>query len=150
MKYLSVLCVLASASIILSGCTKNFVQAYTKLDLNDKSITVPAGGKLNGALKKALKDDGWRLKVDSNTIVTEGSNSKETYKEKTRVESDTRYRLLSTYSGDFCFTCGCVSSYNISIIDNKTGEEIATFDGRERKQCYEDVAKRVLSWIHSQ
>ena len=44
--------------------------------------------------------------------------------------------------------CGCVSYYNISIVDNQSGEEVVTFDSDETNLCYKDVVHRVMNWVN--
>jgi hypothetical protein len=138
-------------SILVSSCATNTITPYSKLDKSEKTITVPAGGGANAVLKTALKNNGWSLKIDSSSLKTEGTGGSSVH-QKTTVESDTRYRMLTSFTGDRrCATCGCVRSYNISIVDNKSGEEVVAFDGHdEANLCYETISTRVINWLNSQ
>jgi len=132
-------------AFLVCSCASSNIESYNKIDAENKTITVPPGGGANAAIKKSLKDNGWSLKIDSTSLKTVGTNDK-SINQVTTIESDTRYRLLSSFvTGDFsCLTCRCVKSYNISIIDNKTGEEVAILDG-EGGVCYETLAQHVIN-----
>lgn len=133
----------------ISSCAPNNITPYSKLDKSDKSITVPAGGGPNASIKTALKQNGWTLKIDSRSIKTGGSSN--VVNQATTVESDARYRMLTAFVSDQCLICQCVRSYNISIVDNKTGEEVVAFDGRDKDGiCYKTLAKRIIDWIDKQ
>jgi hypothetical protein len=135
--------------LAITNCAQQKVTPYRKLyNYSDKSITVPAGGELNGYLKSELQKSGWKLKIDSTSLATKGKNT-EKIDEVAKIEFDTSYRMLTDYKYRYCFSCDCVSYYNISIIDNKTGEEVVVFDGRnDDGLCNEDVARRVVDWMH--
>jgi hypothetical protein len=138
-------------SILVSSCATNTITPYSKLDKNEKTITVPAGGGANAVLKTELKKNGWSLKIDSSSLKTEGTGGS-SVNQKTTVESVTRYRMLTSFTeGRRCITCDCVRSYNISIVDNKSGEELVAFDGRDNDGlCYETISTRVINWLNSQ
>lgn len=137
-------------SILVSSCATNTITPYSKLDKSEKTITVPAGGGANAVLKTELKKNGWSLKIDSSSLKTEGTGGS-SVNQKTTVESDTRYRILTSFTDDRCATCSCVRSYNISIVDNKSGEEVVAFDGHDNGGvCYETISTRVINWLNTQ
>ena len=136
--------------LLATSCATNNITSYGKLDKNEKTITVPAGGGVLADIKTTLKKNGWGLKIDSNSIKTEGTGGS-TVNQVAKVESSTRYRMITSFSGQRCITCSCVKTYNISIIDNKSGEEIVTFDATDPDGiCYKTVSERVISWLRMQ
>ena len=139
--------------VILTGCaSKTTITPYSKFDNTDKTITVPAGGGLNANIKVALKKNGWKLKVNSTSLVTQGTHNNIIDKE-TKLKSSTRYTLLTSYRKWRCVSCDCVLNYNISILDNNNGEEVVTFEGSGSEVsefCYDDVSKELLNWMNKQ
>lgn len=116
---------------LIAGCAYN-VQVYSKLDLSNKTMTIPAGGAgLIGALKSALTEEGWDLAVYRGPRITEG-----TLGEKTRLEEygtfNTRYALFVDYKQyDVRFPdFEPMYTFDISIIDNNTGKEVLTMSGQ--------------------
>jgi hypothetical protein len=122
--------VILAAAALLSGCASHNLQRYSQIDEAQKTVTVPPGSKgLKGELKKALIDRGWRLSVDRGPDVTE-----EEIGEKTRVKSydtfNTRYRLHVVSSQyDICLNLQPAITYDVSFVDNITGEEVFTLEG---------------------
>lgn len=117
---------------LLSGCATHNLEVYNKLDSSNKALTVPpGGGGLTGALKSALKKEGWDLAVYRGPRVTEGSIG-----DKTRLEEygtfNTRYTLFVDYDQyDWRFPdFDPMYHYDISLVDNRTGEEVMTISGR--------------------
>ena len=136
-------------AFLLVGCATHDVQLYTPIDTSNKTVTVPPGsGGLKGKLKQALANDGWNLVVYKGPSVTEGEIG-----EKTRIEQyDTfksRYRLIaSSYQFDLCingFTPAI--TYDISFIDNKSGAEAFTINGRG---CEPDVVEKFMHALRGQ
>ena len=127
------------ATFLITACTATNIQQYTALDATDKTITVPAGASgLKGEIKKMLSDNGWELVVYTGPDVIESKNN--------RLEQfgtfKTRYQLaLTTSRYDYCFNFEPAISYDITLIDNKTGSEVITMEGRG---CEKDVAKAFL------
>ena len=126
--------------LLLSGCTSTNFQQYSKIDNNDKSITVPAGSKgLKGEIKKGLSDMGWRLSVTRGPSITETT--------KSRTEQfdtfNTRYTLfLNSNVYDYCFNFSPAITYDLSMIDNNTGSEVITMDGRG---CEDSVTSQFIN-----
>ncbi len=130
-------------AILLGGCASHNVQLYGTVDKSNKTVTVPAGSKgLKGELKKALSQRGWKLAVYRGPSVTEGELGK-----KTRIEQydtfNTKYCLIvSSRQYDICFNFTPAITYDISFIDNHSGAEIFTIDGRG---CEPDVVKKFIN-----
>lgn len=129
---------------LLAGCATHNVQLYGPIDTSNKTVTVPPGsGGLKGKLKQALANDGWNLVVYRGPSVTEGEIG-----EKTRIEQyDTfksRYRLIaSSYQFDLCINgLTPAITYDISFIDNKSGAEVFTINGRG---CEPDAVEKFMN-----
>lgn len=119
---------------------------FGTIDQNDRSITVPAGSSmLLGPLKQKLSEAGWRMSVDRGPDVIQGSMG-----EKVSLASGatflTRYRLLiKQRQYDICIIPpgGPAVRYDMSVIDNRTGEEIITQNG---SSCLlEDVSQEFVA-----
>ena len=136
MKSIALMCVL----VLLGGCASHNIQLYGSVDQSNKTVTVPAGSKgLKGDLKKALSQKGWQLAVYRGPSVTEGEFGK-----NTKIEQydtfNTKYRLIvSSRQYDLCLNFTPAITYDISFIDNQSGAEIFTIDGRG---CEPDVVKK--------
>jgi hypothetical protein len=107
------------------------LQIYAAIDLSQKTVTVPPGGQgLKGKLKQILTEQGWQLSIDRGPSIVEGNLGS-----KTKLESydtfNTRYRLYVRLQGDRCLNSHEPANYDISFIDNKTGSEVFTIEGRD-------------------
>ncbi len=131
--------------MFLTGCASYNIQQYGDIDINHKTVTVPAGGSgLKGELKKLLRNDGWNLVVYRGPEVTEGSIGKKT-KIKKYSTFNTRYSLsVASNQYDLCLNLQPAISYDISLIDNKTGSEILTLDGNGCENTVVDKFKQAL------
>jgi predicted aspartyl protease len=112
------------AIVALVGCATSNVQFYGQIDPTEKTISLPLGSSLLlGPFKQSLSASGWKIAVG------EGS--------------ETRYRLaLRQRQFDVCLGTGLpMVAYDLSLVDNKTGEEIMTASG---KDCV-DLAARWFS-----
>jgi len=136
----------AMVPLLLVGCLSYNVEPYGKFDLSKKTMTVSRGGDgLLGTIKRALRKDGWKLSVDRGprtseaTVTTDGSKVEEfdTFHTKYRISVDDRWVDLSL-SGDGIYR------YDISIVDNDTGEEILTMHGRGSEST---IAERLIQAI---
>jgi hypothetical protein len=121
----------ASTIAILSACQTNNVSRHSAFDPSERTMTVPPGSSLLlGPLKDGLLQAGWKLMADRGPDVVEG-----TVGEKTNLSSSntflTRYRLLirQTQVG-LCLPRGKPEvRYDLSVIDNRNGEEVLTESG---------------------
>ena len=109
--------------LIFVGCSLE-VQRGIPVDLTKKTMTVPVTGWKVFAIKKELRNAGWKLKIADRTLEEEQTSSK---KKVTEVKFDTAYRLYISSSG--------LRTY-ISIVENESDEivlEIESYDisGRE-------------------
>ena len=105
-------------SFYLVGCSLE-VQRGIPVDLTKKTMTVPVTGWKVFAIKKELRNAGWKLKIADTTLEEEQTSSK---KKVTGVKFDTAYRLYITSSG--------LRTY-ISMVENESDEivlEINSYD----------------------
>lgn len=129
MKKIYALCLLVM-SVGFSGCYTSEIRQYAKLDPNDKTVFAPVGeGKVISPLKDVLRNQGWKVLVKENdqynTTGTLGLNTQL----NTQSISNARYSLL--ISSQFVENSVGVTGYDyqISFVDNKTGEEVFTLHG---------------------
>lgn len=113
-------------SLLMSGCATYDVLKMGTIDKNNKTIIVPASGVLSMMeIKKMLLKNGWKLKASHSGIRTVGtvdSNIDTISSNYTK----SRYRMHiveTTRMSQFVLTI------SISIIDNKTQEEVLTLFG---------------------
>ncbi len=90
---------------------------------------MPPGGGLAAELKDILRGQGWTLVVDQGPDVIEGQTSG-SVKLKSYNTFNSRYRLLlRAVEFDTCLSFGPALRYNLSLIDNKTGQEVMVMGG---------------------
>ena len=132
---------------VLAGCATHNVQVYSRIDTSDKTITVQPGGEgLNGKLKQALAKDGWKMVVYGGPAVTEGTLGDKT-KLKQYDSFNSRYQLVvASNQFDICFKGLAPDiTYDISMIDTKTGSEVLTING---KGCEPDAVNAFMDALH--
>lgn len=135
-------------SLILGGCTSSNIQTYASIDQRAKTVTVPAGsGGLKGDLKKALSERGWKMSVYSGPEVLEGSSGKNMRLQRYDT-FNTRYSLLvGSRQFDVCLNFSPAINYEISLIDNKSGSEVITMDGRD---CQNAIVSKFMNALENQ
>lgn len=117
--------------VCMVGCMRHNLRVYEPIDPKHKTVTVPPGsGGLKGDLKKALAEAGWKMAVMQGPRVIEGRLG-----EVTRLGDSqtfrTRYTLrVGSSQYDFCLNMTPAVNYEISFIDNETGGEVFTLEGR--------------------
>lgn len=120
-----------SLAVSVSACQTNNVSRQGTFDAGERTMMVPPGSSLLlGPIKEGLTKAGWKLVVDRGPDVLVGSVG-----ENTNLESGntflTRYRLLirQTQVG-LCIPRGKPEvRYDLSVVDNRTGEEVLTESG---------------------
>jgi hypothetical protein len=139
---------LVAIVFVLSGCMQHNLQNYAAIDLSQKTVTVPPGAKgLRGKLKQILTEQGWRLSIDRGPAVVEGDLGS-----KTKLESyetfNTRYRLyVVSRQFDWCLNAQPAVTYDISFIDNKTGSEVFTIEGKGCEGGAVDKFREAISGV---
>ena len=125
------LAVFLTSAVLLTGCMTYRVRTFDTVDASNKTITVPPGGGLTGAIKDVLAQDGWKITVYRGPEVTQG-----TLGETTRLETGrtftTRYTLFLKWNQyDVCVPrFDPAYNYDISLVDNSNGSEVLTVSGR--------------------
>lgn len=143
MRYLIAL----TAVLFLSACASSKVHTYSEIDQRNKTVTVPAGsGGLKGDIKRALSERGWKMSVYSGPEVLEGKSGDITRLQRYNT-FNTRYLLLVTSRQyDICFNLSPAVNYELSLIDNKSGSEVITMDGRD---CQSNIVQTFMQAIDS-
>ena len=114
MKYLPLL----AACLCLSSCKSTVVRKVTAVDPRDKSIMVPeGGGPFTGGLKDALREHGWRV------VIGDPGTERATNKDLAKIA---RYSM--TVDSVYIINSH-VRSVDVSVIDNKTRDEVVTLHG---------------------
>lgn len=130
------LCLLSS---VLCGCFSHNVHVYGAIDPTNKTMTVPTGGYLTGAIKHALASDGWMLTTSRGPDMTEG-----------RMGSDTRLQQFQSFNTRYVLNIWWHKmldaypryNYNISVVDTRTGSEVLTMSGNGPES---DIVKRFMA-----
>lgn len=133
-------------TLMLTGCLYSNLKVYSPIDITEKTMTVPTGSRhLIGALKKELNKNGWKLLVYGHgPIKTEGEFNKNVSLE-TYDTFNTRYNLLVEEDWtDYCLTFDSELNYDISLIDNKTGEEVITLSGLD---CLRPIVRKFINAV---
>jgi hypothetical protein len=145
------------ACILLSGCAFN-VQKYGQIDPREKSITLPRGGdEVNKIIKEAAAQDGWRIYTWTDAVRTTGTAGQQV-DIRSSVYAQARYSLkilsvrmfgANEKAAAVILTLGLglpavfepsIHDLNLSVADNKTGQEILTITG----SGYSDQLKQAL------
>jgi hypothetical protein len=122
---------IAALVTFLGGCQTNTISQQSQFDPTDRTMTVPPGSSLLlGPIKEGLVKAGWKLVVDRGPDLVTG-----TVGENTNLASSntflTRYRLLIKQTQvALCFPRARPEvRYDLSVVDNRTGEEVLTESG---------------------
>jgi hypothetical protein len=148
---------LALACLFLSGCAFN-VQKYGQINPKEKSITLPRGGDaVNTIIKEALAQDGWNIYTWTDAVRTTGTAGQQVDLRSSSY-GQARYSLkilsanhcdigpkialtIATFGLGFpCLFGPSIGNLDLSVADNKTGQEILTITGAG----YSDQLKQAL------
>jgi hypothetical protein len=118
--------------LIFVGCSLE-VQRGIPVDLTKKTMTVPATGKKLFAIKKELRNAGWKLKIADSSLEEEQTSSK---KKVTEVKFDTAYRLYISSRGHFT---------DLTIVENESDEMVLELESHQKsgKQIGERLVKEL-------
>ena len=121
--------------LIFVGCSLE-VQRGIPVDLTKKTMTVPVTGWKVFAIKKELRNAGWKLKIADSSLEEEQTSSK---KKVTEVKFDTAYRLYITSSG--------LRTY-ISMVENESDEMVLEFESHDISG--RELGKRLVEELEMQ
>ena len=116
----------------LAGCVSGKLYQFHGIDQTEKTMTVPVGSSyLLGPLKGEMQKAGWKLVIDGGPVVTRGRLGPDTDLQ-TGVTYRTKYRLaLNQVWLDKCTTGGDWLNFDLTVVDNDSGEEAMTMSGRD-------------------
>ena len=116
-------------SITFISCqTGPTIREFSKIDMSEKTITVPAGGDgLLGLLKEELYNNGWDISVIANDkSVTDILSDKEI----SQVYYSTEYILVMYYELYSNWSRNdSILAFDFSLIDTRTKKEVLTYSG---------------------
>jgi hypothetical protein len=145
------------ASLLISGCAFN-VSKYSQTDQREKSITLPRGGDdVTRILKESLSQNGWSIFTSTDAVRTTGTAGQHVDL-RSSTYGQARYSL-KIVSVDYLRTDmkwaaaigslglffpvlfePSIHNLNLSVVDNKTGQEVLTITGTG----YSDQLKQAL------
>ena len=117
-----------SCIVLISSCVSYDVLKYSDIDSSEKTISMPPGGdRLVGQIKQYLIKKQWKITVYSGPEVTEKSSENETLRYD---KFNTRYNCFINFTTvDFYLDGDYQYRYDITVVDNKTGQEVFTLSG---------------------
>ena len=130
---------------LLVGCSSSESELYVQERATDKTIMVPSGLSATAkGIKNAFKKAGWKTFVSGGSAETSGSGG--TYTNlNTKIKYPARYSVWAkSRVYDLCINFDDAISYDISIVDNVSGEEVAALAGRECEGAIENKITETL------
>ena len=129
MNYLRQSALLVAA--FFTSCMSYNVDQVGTIVAAEKTITIVQGGAgLVGSVKARLRRDGWKVVSDMGPEVTTGKLGEQTHLER-GMTFRSRYRLDCVVdAGEPAINGDIIYVYNISMVDNKQGDEVLTMHGR--------------------
>lgn len=133
----------------LLSCMSYNVQPIGDFDATQRTMTVAqGGGGLTGTLKAKLRAAGWKLAVDRGPRVSETESTSASSRTEEFDSFNTRYRMaVGAHWVDMSLGGEGIYTYDISIVDNKSGEEVLTMNGRGIEST---IAEELLKAIRKQ
>jgi hypothetical protein len=139
------LLLLLVAVLGVAACVQS--EVYTTERAVERSIMVPPGlGGAAGGLKNVFRDAGWTTYVTGTSAQTTGSAG-QYVNLNTRTRYPARYSaLLASDVVDLCLDFSRYIAFDISILDNVTGQEVAAFTGTA---CERSIERRLREELAS-
>lgn len=134
-----------SLFILLSGCST--LTGFGHIDKKEKTITMPPGAGLTADLRSTLKRNGWKTMVDGGPSKTTGEIGQNV--NLSHYDTfNTRYRLSLNFNQyDVCIPMfDPAYRFNISLVDNKSGEEVMNYGG---SSCRNKIVRKFEAWLKS-
>lgn len=123
----------------LVGCVQS--ELYLDEPAVERSIMVPPGlSGAAGSLKEVFREAGWATYVGAEGTQTTGTGGQ--YVNLTsRATYPARYSaLLNSNVVDYCLDFSRLIAFDLSIVDNVTGQEVAAFSG---SACERSIKNRI-------
>ena len=129
---------------MLASCGTQ-AELYVDGPAKDKSIMVPAGlSPTAKSLKNVFRSAGWQTYVTGGSYETTGIGGN-------YINVNTKAKYPARYSAwaegrafDLCWDFSKKIAYDISILDNVNGQEVAAFSGRACEQAIDEELKETL------
>lgn len=136
---------------MLCGCTSVKLTRLADIDSNEKTVSMSAGGRLlTGDLKAALMKDGWKVyAIDKSKEIVRGvddpnaTDKRVVVYRESELAKKARYHLVDRWAstdGDNYW------GYDISLIDNKTGQEVVILSGELKNG--EEIVQIFIDALH--
>ena len=127
-------------SFVLASCVPTSSNYYKNIDTSKKVISMPVTNKYLGRdLKDLFRKNGWQIIIlDTGTLKTTGSSGDNTSLD-TNFKSKARYiTYLRQNWRDICGIRNDKISFDLTIADSKTGEEVFVASGED---CEKTIVK---------
>ena len=131
--------------LFLFSCTPTTSNYYSGVDVSKKIISMPVTNKLLGSdIKNLFRSKGWKVIIlDTGSVKTTGTGGQNTNL-KTDFKSKARYiTYLRQNWKDWCGVKNDMVSFDLSIVDSKSGEEVFVASG-------EDCQKKIIKDLEEQ
>ena len=137
-KSIVISCLMFLCASIFVGCANVCVDRIGTFDFSEKTICVPPGyGLALGPVKRSLKANGWKIfsiAKGKDVTVKDGGSAAHNGNEQVRIETEwdarARYRMLFwSAQVDVDLMFNPMYNFELSILDNRTGEEILCING---------------------
>ncbi|RAU20987.1 hypothetical protein CU669_15490 [Paramagnetospirillum kuznetsovii] len=120
-----------AVALVLTACANGKVSSYGKIDHAEMTAIVPPGHYgIIGALKEALIKEGWKVIVSAGDEKFIGKVIPEIDITRTRERSSRYTFTVEQHVWNVCAAGENAVEYDITIVDNRSGSEVASITGR--------------------
>ncbi|MFZ2281928.1 MAG: hypothetical protein WAW39_29295 [Prosthecobacter sp.] len=120
--------ILALLCVALASCMTFNVNKIGAIDTSKKTIAVSmGGGDLANSIKSALRADGWKVSIIDGLTVNPGAGAAFAGTRGSRYTMKLTAEAIDLELGTF----QKVYSFDMTVLDNATGEEIANGSGHQ-------------------
>jgi len=146
--------VMALVVALVSGCASVKLSRLGEIDPTEKTVSMSAGGRwLTGDLKAALLKDGWTVyAIDKSKEIVRGVDDPNAADKRVVVYRESelarkaRYHLVDHWESVSRLESDGYLDYDVSLIDNKTGQEVIILSGRGKTG--EQIVKIFIDALH--
>lgn len=130
------ICLYCWATVMLAGCNSIYVKPNT-LDTTEVFYADRGGYSMRHSIKEAMETRGYRVivgKATANEDVDDGTYSVDI--DKNQIPKNVKYMVKVSERSELFRPIWCVFNgfwwwrFNVSIADNKTGQELLGWSGR--------------------